>query len=179
MKEGVLSLANEIFDPNEVFELACNIFIPQASSKQVHINWVAYDKLPRLIGDKRRLLQVLINLLKNSLKFTSEGFITVKAYFKTATSMLGVEVEDTGVGIAEEDLSKIFKKFGKLHRTADLNNQGIGLGLTIVKQIVECHQGKISVKSDGIGLGSVFAFTMRIESVPAECTEKQAPTFEI
>lgn len=58
---------------------------------------------------------------------------------------------DTGVGIAQEDLSKLFSKFGKLHRTASLNHEGIGLGLTIVKQIVEKSGGKVSVHSEGVG----------------------------
>ena len=90
-------------------------------------------KLPRLLGDKRRLLQVLINLLKNALKFTLEGSITVIADYTPDTRVLGVKVKDTGVGIAEEDLPNLFQKFGKLHRTADMNSQGIGLGLMIVK----------------------------------------------
>ena len=133
MKEGVLTLVQEVFDPNEVFELVCNIFSPQAESKAVKISWVPLKKLPRLIGDKRRLLQVLINLLKNALKFTLEGSITVIADYTPDTRVLGVEVKDTGVGIAEEDLPNLFQKFGKLHRTADMNSQGIGLGLMIVK----------------------------------------------
>ena len=123
----------EVFDPNEVFELVCNIFSPQAESKAVKISWVPLKKLPRLIGDKRRLLQVLINLLKNALKFTLEGSITVIADYTPDNKVLGVEVKDTGVGIAEQDLPNLFQKFGKLHRTADMNSQGIGLGLMIVK----------------------------------------------
>ena len=86
-----------------------------------------------MIGDERRFKQVLINLIKNALKFTVEGSITIMASYIYSERSLGVHVVDTGVGIAKEDLSKLFFKFGKLHRTANLNHNGIGLGLTIVK----------------------------------------------
>ena len=69
-------------------------------------------------------------------------------------------MRDTGSGIAPEDLNKLFSRFGKLHRTAQQNHEGIGLGLTIVKQIVDQSEGEIRVYSDGLGHGSVFEFTM-------------------
>ena len=74
--------------------------------------------------------------------------------------MLIVYVIDTGAGIAEEDFPKLFTRFGKLNRTAHQNNEGIGLGLTIVKQIVEASGGDICFHSDGPGLGSTFCFSM-------------------
>ena len=74
--------------------------------------------------------------------------------------MLIVYVIDTGAGIAEEDFPKMFTRFGKLHRTAQQNHEGIGLGLTIVKQIVEASGGNICFHSDGPGLGSTFCFSM-------------------
>ncbi len=69
-------------------------------------------------------------------------------------------MSDTGKGIAKEDIAKMFSRFGKLQRTADLNHEGIGLGLTIVKSIVEQHNGTVSVHSDGIEKGSVFKFSL-------------------
>ena len=89
--------------------------------------------LPKLFGDKRRLLQALINLLKNALKFTSAGSIMIETFYDRQDGNLVVEIQDTGVGISAEDLPSLFKKFGKLHRTAEMNIQGIGLGLMIVK----------------------------------------------
>ena len=86
-----------------------------------------------LIGDQRRLLQVLINLVKNSLKFTQKGCIEIQVRYHKWDSTLEVSVKDTGAGIAAEDIPHLFQKFGKLHRTADQNSQGIGLGLLIVK----------------------------------------------
>ena len=69
-------------------------------------------------------------------------------------------MRDTGVGIAPEDIKKLFNRFGKLQRTAKMNSEGIGLGLTIVKQIVELGGGEIKVFSNGIGKGSTFSFTL-------------------
>ena len=72
------------------------------------------------------------------------------------------QVKDTGIGIAKEDLSQLFSKFGKLQRTAEINQEGIGLGLTITKQIVESAEGYLTVDSAGVGHGSVFSFSMRM-----------------
>ena len=77
---------------------------------------------------------MLVNLIKNSLKFTTrQGKITVKLSYDEECERLVVHVRDTGSGIAEEDFPKLFSRFGKLQRTAELNSEGIGLGLTIVR----------------------------------------------
>ena len=73
-----------------------------------------------------------------------------------------VKVKDTGVGIDREDLGKLFTRFGKLQRTADINHEGVGLGLTIVKQIVELAGGQVSVRSKGIGFGTTFEFKINL-----------------
>ena len=73
-----------------------------------------------------------------------------------------VKVEDTGVGISEAELPTLFRKFGKLQRTAEINSDGIGLGLTIVRQIVETHDGEIHASSNGVDQGSKFTFDMKI-----------------
>ena len=93
--------------------------------------------MPLLIGDQRRLQQVVINLVKNALKFTQRGSITILACYNRLHCALQVSVVDTGVGIAQIDISKLFTRFGTLKRMASINSNGIGLGLIIVKQIVE------------------------------------------
>ena len=106
--------------------------------------------------------QVMINLIKNALKFTCEGSIEVQACYDEEEKSLVMHVKDTGAGIASEDMPKLFKKFCRLKRTAEINNDGIGLGLTIVKQIVEMAQGKVWVTSQGINRGSTFFFSMEL-----------------
>ena len=113
-----------------------------------------------LVGDERRLKQLLINLVKNSLKFTDEGIIEVKVAYRKDESLLVVHVRDTGCGIAPNDMDKLFSRFGKLQRTAEINSEGIGLGLMICQQIVRQSGGTILVLSDGIDLGSTFKFSM-------------------
>ena len=97
----------------------------QRAEKAVHI--------PKLRGDKQRLQQVLINLLKNATKFTREGQINILVSFNRYENMLIVSVLDTGVGITKEQFPKLFTRFGKQHRTSRQNSEGIGLGLTIAK----------------------------------------------
>ena len=75
----------------------------------------------------------MLNLVKNALKFTLKGSIDIEACYDIETGSLVVHVRDTGTGIAQEDFEKLFSRFGKLHRTAEMNTEGIGLGLTIVK----------------------------------------------
>ena len=75
------------------------------------------------------------------MKFTTKGSIKIKASYNPIEEMLILHLKDTGTGIAEEDINKLFKRFGKLSRTAEMNQEGIGLGLTIVKQVVEQSNG--------------------------------------
>ncbi len=122
--------------------------------------------LPRqILGDTRRLKQVLINLVKNALKFTSRGKVTIFMGFDPSTEMLHTTVMDTGKGIKAEEMPKLFNLFGKLLRTADMNNEGIGMGLMIVKKLVHMSQGTLSVHSDGEDKGSAFTFTMQMKRV--------------
>ena len=76
-----------------------------------------------------------------------------------------MKVIDTGSGIAPEDVPKLFTRFGKLHRTAKMNHEGIGLGLTIVDQIVQRCGGSVKVESKGLGHGSTFTFTMKMKAI--------------
>ena len=72
-------------------------------------------------------------------------------------------IKDSGVGIAPNNLEKLFTRFGQVHRTAQMNHDGLGLGLLIVKQIIDLNGGKVTVESEGIGYGSTFTFTMQME----------------
>lgn len=104
----------------------------------------------------------MINLVKNALCATKSGHILLLTHYEPLTEMLTVEVSDTGVGIAPEEFPKLFTRFGKLHRTADLNSNGIGLGLTLVKAIAEKGNGKIEAFSDGVDKGACFTFSIKM-----------------
>ena len=107
-------------------------------------------------------MQVLLNLVKNALKFTTQGSISVALAYDHNKCLLVGHVRDTGVGIEKEDQCKLFSRFGKLLRSAEMNHEGIGLGLTIVKQIVEQCDGSIDVVSRGTGKGCTFRFSMKM-----------------
>ena len=89
-----------------------------------------------LIGDERRLKQVLINLIKNAKKFTNKGKIEIMVGYDYELEYLHIHVKDSGKGIAQEDMQRLFTRFGKLQRTAESNSEGIGLGLEIVRTII-------------------------------------------
>lgn len=79
---------------------------------------------------------MLINVVSNALKFTKKGYIAITSSYDPEKEFLHVTVRDSGAGIAEADMPTLFTKFGKIHRTAEINAEGIGLGLTIVKNLI-------------------------------------------
>ena len=88
--------------------------------------------MPELLeGDELRLKQILINLVKNALKFTLNGFIKIYMGYDSENGLIKAHVVDTGKGIKPEDHAKLFKLFGKLKRTAEMNSEGLGMGLMI------------------------------------------------
>ena len=127
--------------------------------------------MPILEGDEIRLKQVLINLAKNALKFTKEGSIILTAHCDLRRNKLMVSVKDTGVGISKEDQKRLFSQFGKLDATAEINPDGIGLGLHICSQLVVANGGSISVDSEGKGHGTTFKFDMEVRTPSFEAEE--------
>ncbi len=115
--------------------------------------------LPQVIGDHDRLIQVLINLISNAVKFTEEGSITCRA--RQNNGEIEISIKDTGTGIAQADQPQIFEKFKQVGDTLTDKPTGTGLGLPICKQIVEHHGGRIWVESDP-GKGSTFFFTLPV-----------------
>jgi PAS domain S-box-containing protein len=115
--------------------------------------------LPNVSGDKDRLIQVVINLISNAVKFTEQGSITCRV--KQDGQSIMVSIIDQGVGISESDQPKVFEKFKQVGDTLTDKPQGTGLGLPISKEIVAHHGGKIWLESE-IGKGSTFSFTLPI-----------------
>jgi signal transduction histidine kinase len=137
-----------------------------ADNKSILVSIQIEPRLPALVGDRDRLVQVLTNVLSNSIKFTPQGGkIEVAARFvQTPRPQIVVSVSDTGVGIPEEDLELIFEKFQRSGDVLTNNTEGTGLGLTISRQIVEYHGGRIWVEST-LGKGSTFTFTLPLDRV--------------
>jgi signal transduction histidine kinase len=118
-------------------------------------------RLPKITADGERIQQVLINLIGNALKFTPQGGrITISARARNEKNEVEVSVSDTGIGIPEPDLPKVFDAFAQVRR-ADTRGEGSGLGLAISKRIVEAHDGRIQVHSR-VGEGSTFTFALPV-----------------
>ena len=116
-------------------------------------------ELPSVMGDRDRLIQVVINLLSNAIKFTETGSITCHA--RRQDDEVTVSIIDTGIGLAPEDLGKVFEKFEQVGEVMTDKPKGTGLGLPICKQIIEHHSGHIWADSK-LGQGSTFSFALPI-----------------
>jgi GAF domain-containing protein/CheY-like chemotaxis protein len=119
--------------------------------------------LPEIVGDQDKLIQVVINLISNAVKFTDKGSVTCRALSDQSKGEIVVSIIDTGMGIAPEDQPKVFEKFKQVGDTLTNKPKGTGLGLTISKEIIEHHGGRIWLESE-FGKGSTFSFALPIKS---------------
>ena len=115
-------------------------------------------------GDPGRLQQVLWNLLTNAIKFTPKGG-TIQVLADRVASHLEISVTDTGEGIAPEFLSQLFERFSQADASTTRNHGGLGLGLSIVRHLVEMHGGTIRAESPGVGQGATFVVSLPILAV--------------
>jgi len=112
----------------------------------------------QVFGDKERLRQVLINLIQNAIKYTEIGSVEISA--EEEKKFVTIKVKDTGIGIPEDQLSRIFERFYRVDKARSRAVGGTGLGLSIVKHIIEAHDSKIEVRSK-VGVGSEFSFKLK------------------
>lgn len=127
-----------------------------AKDKSITIKLDIPNNIPKLLADESRLAQVLLNLVDNAIKYTeSKGMLTISA--REQDKFVRIDVSDTGVGIPEKDLPRIFERFYRVDKARSRELGGTGLGLSIVKHIVQAHRGEVSVRS-ALGQGSTFSF---------------------
>jgi two-component system phosphate regulon sensor histidine kinase PhoR len=130
----------------------------QAERAQLEMTLDCPDNLPDVLADADRLQQVIVNMMHNAIKYTSEGGrVLVSA--RQVDKYVEFAVQDTGKGIPDTDLPRIFERFYKVDKSR--SSSGTGLGLAIAKHLVEAHQGKIWAESE-VGIGSIFHFTIPI-----------------
>jgi signal transduction histidine kinase len=142
---GKLELIEEVVDVHEIVSEGARIMSGKIRAKGINLVVAVEPGLPMLRGDKRKLRQVLINLLSNALKFTPEnGAITVSVRIDHQQQM-NLIVSDTGIGIAEEDIPKALSVFGQVHRNK--SHEGTGLGLPLCKMYTELHEGTLLLTS--------------------------------
>ncbi|MBD2341132.1 response regulator [Calothrix sp. FACHB-156] len=172
--EHLLELINDILDLSKIesgkmelqlasisipplCESSLNFVKQQARQKQIQLNCQIDDNVTEIQADERRLLQVLVNLLANAVKFTPEGgSIRLDVRMNLSEQTVEFRVIDTGIGIAAADMSKLFQPFVQLDSSLSRRYPGTGLGLSLVRRIVDLHGGSIRVESE-LGLGSCFS----------------------
>ncbi|WP_286391872.1 response regulator [Pseudanabaena mucicola] len=189
IESGQINLEYSIVSVDQLCQTSLTLIQQQAHKKGIQILINLPINLPNLRVDERRICQALINLLTNAVKFTPKGgtitlevtFPFVKQEMKSSRTYIRFSIIDTGIGIASEDIDRLFKPF--IQVDSDLNRQyeGTGLGLTLVKRLVELHGGDVSITSQ-LGVGSCFTIDLPYEEVevllPAE-VKKLSPSEQL
>jgi signal transduction histidine kinase/GAF domain-containing protein len=159
---GKIELSFEPLQMSEIVHDVVQSLRLEAEKKQMSITMDVPDTLPYVDADRRRLTQVVINLVSNAVKYTFDGgSIAIRAYL-TPSNLLQLEVEDTGVGMSPEQLQKLFQPFYRADNPLRDRSGGTGLGLSIAKSLVELHGGEMWVTSE-LGKGSTFSFALPLE----------------
>jgi two-component system phosphate regulon sensor histidine kinase PhoR len=166
---GRVTLHIEPLDPADLLNRAVERLRPQTERARVSLTTAIPAGLPRVAADRARIEQVVLNLVHNAIKFTpAGGSISVTA--SPGDAELVVSVQDTGAGIAPEELGRLFERFYKVDRSR--RSEGTGLGLAIAKHIVQAHDGSIWVESE-VGKGSRFYFTLPFASARSARTASE------
>lgn len=168
IEAGHLELEGHWFDPGNLLQSVAELLAPRAAEKGLEVAaYVAPDVPPRLYGDEGRLRQVLLNLAGNGVKFTEKGGVSLELCMahgdQPDMSRIRFDIRDTGIGISEDELTKIFEEFSQADSSRARNHEGTGLGLTIAQQIVNAMGGKIDVESQ-LGKGSSFGFAINMNA---------------
>ena len=163
IESGKMDIVEGKYKPKEMFNAMKMIFENRAINKPIDLIYNVDENIPEiLLGDEHRLRQIIINLVNNAIKFTDNGYVKISLKSKLIDEKkveLYFEVEDTGIGIKEEELPKLFGSFQQLDVKKNHSKQGTGLGLAISKQLVELMNGHICIESQ-YGKGSRFFFAL-------------------
>ncbi len=148
------------FDFRESVHRVAQIVAPLAARKGLPVRITLAPQVGRIVSDRRRVEQILINLVNNAIKFTDQGEVHVEARLQGAK--LAVRVGDTGIGIRPEDLGRLFRPFQQLDTGLARHHEGTGLGLAICSRLVKILGGEITVESVW-QKGSTFTLTLPTE----------------
>jgi signal transduction histidine kinase len=159
IEAGQLELEHRLFDVHSLVEGVLRTMAPNAHKKGLSLVATIEPGVGLLISDRRRVEQVLINLVNNAIKFTKRGEISLSC--RQENGKLVLQVRDTGIGIKPEDVQKLFKPFTQIDSGLSRRHEGTGLGLSISNNLAELLGGRISVESEW-GAGSTFTFELPV-----------------
>ncbi|MGH6890436.1 MAG: MHYT domain-containing protein [Rhizomicrobium sp.] len=165
---GQVDLDETNFAVLDLVDGAVRMILPHAAKAQVRLDYRVAPGLPELVADRRRLRQVLINLVSNAIKFTpAGGHILVMA--EPDESGLRITVQDNGIGIAAQDIPKAFERFGQVDGSFARKYDGVGLGLPLARDLVELHGGRLTLESvPGAGtMATIILPESRLARIPA------------
>jgi len=169
VEAGRLELFYETFPIAQTVRETITTLRGLVEKKGLNIQWQLPPDLGLITADQIRFKQVLYNLLSNAVKFTDQGVLTISA--ATENGRLHLKIADTGIGIREEDLSRIFIEFSQVDSSLTRRHEGTGLGLALAKRLVEAHRGRIWVEST-FGKGSTFHVLLPLQP---DAKAKNAP----
>jgi two-component system cell cycle sensor histidine kinase PleC len=164
IEEQKLEVHNEEIDIIKTIRTCTRMVKPRADEAQVTL----VEEIPKehlvIIADSKRVKQVILNILSNAVKFTPEnGKVVVKLWKDIATNSVIIEIADSGVGMAPQDIAKALAPFGQVDNKLSRRYEGTGLGLSITKKLVELMGGKFNIKSE-VGLGTTVTIVMPIQT---------------
>lgn len=169
IESGRVEMKFEKVNLRMLIENMRDLLMPQMREKNITFITEVSDDLPLVLADSKQLERVFINLLSNAIKYTPKGTITIRA--SGNDKEINVQVQDTGAGMREEDMPRLFTEFYRVENELNQNIKGTGLGLALVKNIINAHQGTIWVTSK-IGEGTTFHFTIPLEPAKLEPTNE-------
>ncbi|CAN4104349.1 unnamed protein product [Withania somnifera] len=191
LEDGSLQLDVGMFNLHALFREVLNLIKPIASVKKLFVTLSLSSDLPEVaIGDEKRLMQILLNVVGNAVKFSKEGSVSISAVAAKSESLidprapeffpvqsenhfyLRVQVKDTGSGINPLDIPKLFCKFAQNQTLGTENSGGTGLGLAICKRFVNLMEGHIWIESEGLGKGSTAIFMVKLV-IPGRLNESK------
>ena len=176
---GTIELKLELVDLRDVINSAVEQVLPQMDSRQ-HVLTVPMMREAIIVhGDKKRLVQIMANLLANAAKYThGHGKIALK--LDVHDDRVEVTVEDNGIGMEEEFIPHVFDLFAQAERSSDRTSGGLGLGLALVKSLIELHHGKVTCMSRGLGKGSEFSICLpKIDKKKELIERRERPRMDI
>ena len=165
IESGKMELVPVEYSFSSVMNDVLNMTMKKAEDKGLEYNLKVSKDIPSVLrGDEIRVRQVMLNLINNAIKYTHEGSVSVDVSYDSGTQMLWVVVSDTGIGIKNEDLGKLFGSFQRLEEDKNRNIEGTGLGLNITMRLVKMMEGTIGVSSK-YGEGTTFTAQMKQEVI--------------
>ncbi|MEA2561796.1 MAG: hypothetical protein QOH06_3300 [Acidobacteriota bacterium] len=169
---GNMRLDVRTLDLAPVLESAIEAVRPAAEARQIRLQRVLDPQAGPVVGDADRLRQVVWNLLSNAVKFTPKGG-RVEVRLERVNSHVEIVVADSGIGISPEFLPHVFDRFRQFDGSASRNHGGLGLGLAIVRHLVELHGGRVEVRSSGLDQGSTFVVSLPISIAQVDAPERR------